>query len=149
MLLEQLKERLEADQKKARSAWEKGVFSYAVEMVEGVQNDQIMSQEKDAEKHDASDYLNHVGARGIKIDQFWTVDERIKLNKLAHDCSWGGIFEIMNENIVDRLCTPGEKKRFSNGKMQIGPSPKKQWPDVQGSAVYSALVKIHDILRNG
>lgn len=148
MLLEQLKERLEAEQKKARSAWEKGVFSYAVEMVENVQNDSIMSREQYAEKHDVGDFLNHVGGRGINMNAFWTVDDRIKVRHLSNDASWGGNFEMYNDDVVKRLCTPGEIKKYESGRMQYGPNSKEQWIDVQSRAVNQAVNKIHFILRH-
>lgn len=149
MKLEELKKELEAKQAKARSAWDKGVYSYAVEMVENIQGDSTMSQKENAEDHDVSDFLNHVDGRGISICAFWTVDDRIKVRHLAESVSWGGNFDIYNSSIVERLCTPSENKRYNAGRMQNGPKSREKWMDTQARAVNYAIWRIHKILRIG
>lgn len=148
MKLEELKKELETRQNKSRSAWDKGVYSYAVEMVENIQNDSIMSQEQDAEKHDVSDFVNHVDGRGISMSDFWTMDARIKVHRLCDSSSWGGNFDIYDGSIVERLCTPSEIRRYNSGRMQNGPTSRERWMDTQTRAINSAIFRIHGIIRD-
>ena len=148
MLFEELKNKLEAEQKKARSAWDKGVYSYALEMIENINGDQTMKKDQVVENHDLSDFLNHVDGRGLNMGAFWTVDDRIKARRIAEAASWGGNFDIYDGDIVERLCTPGEIKRYNSGRMQNGPNCRERWMDVQARAINKAVWEIHFILRH-
>lgn len=148
MLLQELKTILEQNQNKARSAWDKGVWGYAVEMVENIESDSIMRQEPDASNHDVSDFLNHVEGRGLSMTEYWDRDDWSKVRRLSGSVSWGGNFEIFDDGVVERLCTPSEIRRYNAGRMQNGPRSGERWLDVQARAVNSAVVRIHNILRD-
>lgn len=99
-----------------RSAWNKGVKLYALEILEclpyNVEYGSIESLKADA--------LN--GA------QDW------------REYSWGGCSLIYNQDIAERLCTPSELKKTRNGERR--PNSREDWLDVQARALYQAFALI-------
>ena len=95
-----------------RSAWNKGVKAYALEILEdmpsNVEYGSIESMKADA--------LN--GARDW--DQY----------------SWGGCSLAYNEDIANRLCTPSELKKTRNGALR--PNSREEWLDTQARALRQA-----------
>ena len=77
---------------KTRSAWERGVKEYAVELVENLDADDIPECRRDLEK------LLLSGA------ETWG------------DYSWGGCSLIYNQDIAHRLCSPSELRRTRNAQ---------------------------------
>lgn len=77
----------ELENRKDRSAWDKGVTIYALELIENIDDNEIPTKEI---------LLN--GART------WS------------EFSWGGCSLIYNEDIAERLCCPSELKRTRNGE---------------------------------
>ena len=92
-----------------RSAWERGVKAYALEMLEELdeQLDSTCSPEK---------LLN--GAKD------WS------------EYSYGGNTLIYDADIAERLCSPSELKRTKNGENP--PNKSEQWLDVQARALRQA-----------
>ena len=97
---------------KTRSAWERGVKEYAVELVENLDADDIPECRRDLEK------LLLSGA------ETWG------------DYSWGGCSLIYNQDIAQRLCSPSELRRSRNGERK--PNGREQWLDTQACALYHA-----------
>ena len=99
-----------------RSAWSKGVHTYAVELIEELENiEEVCNLNllKKALLNGASDWAEY---------------------------SWGGCSLIYNEDIAERLCTPSELKRTRNGERR--PNAREQWLDVQARALYQACNRI-------
>lgn len=95
-----------------RSAWNRGVKAYALELLEelpkNVEYGSIQSLE--------ADLLN--GARD------W------------NQYSWGGCSLIYDEDIAKRVCTPSELKKTRNGERR--PNSREEWPDTQARALSQA-----------
>lgn len=97
--------------KKARSAWDNGVISYAVELLD---------------KLDREEYSNEKELRQALLNGADSWDAY----------SWGGCSEIYDCDIAARLCTPSELKKTRNGKRK--PNASEEWLDVQARALYQA-----------
>jgi hypothetical protein len=93
-----------------RSAWRRGVQSYALEMVEGAE---IELTPDNVQSH----LLN--GAQSWK--QF----------------SEGGCSLIYDADIAERLCSPYELKKKKGGELQ--PNSRENWLDVQARALFQAF----------
>lgn len=95
-----------------RSAWNRGVKAYALELLEelpkNVEYGSIQSPE--------ADLLN--GARD------W------------NQYSWGGCSLIYDEDIAKRVCTPSELKKTRNGERR--PNSREEWLDTQARALSQA-----------
>lgn len=103
-------------QSPARSAWSKGVKLYALELIEGLPED----QELYGSPADKKALLN--GAQDWK------------------EFSYGGCALIYNQDIARRLCTPSEYKRTKAGRNN--PNARENWLDVQARALYQAAALI-------
>lgn len=119
---EQLREAIEAE--RTRSAWDRGVNAYALELLES---------------------LEEAAAGG------WFDRENLKAPKLLakallngaddwQQFSWGGSSLIYNEDIAERLCNPSELKKTRNGERR--PNSREDWLDVQARALYQASSRI-------
>ena len=92
-----------------RSAWGRGVKSYALEMIES------------AEVELTRDNVESVLLNGAR-------------NWNAY--SFGGCAEIYDADIAERLCSPSELKRKNGGDLQ--PNSRESWLDVQARALFQA-----------
>lgn len=112
-LLNVLKERT------PRSAWGKGVRNYAIDLIDGLEIEQIPTDRKELETL----LLN--GAKDW--EQF----------------SYGGCALVYDGDIAEALCTPSELKATRNGERQ--PNKNETWLDVQARALYQAfrVIRIH------
>ena len=114
------------EQAKTRSAWDRGVKEYALELLEDLEiaaNDGYI---------DADDLCNR------------RMMEKAMLNG-AHDWrqySEGGCSLIYDGQIAKRLCTPGELRKTDNGRKD--PNRSERWIDVQTRALYQAAILILD-----
>lgn len=97
---------------KPRSAWGKGVKSYAIELVEYVEMEDFAG----------SDSLR----------------EKVLLNGAENwrHYSEAGCALIYNSDIAGRLCAPWEIKRTKNGK--LNPNSRETWLEVQSRALSQA-----------
>lgn len=98
--------------RKTRSAWDKGVTLYALELLDNLRD----LPEAETRKELETALLN--GARN------WS------------EYSWGGCSLIYNSDIAERLCTPSELKRRNGGEWR--PSRCEEWLDVQARALSQA-----------
>ena len=109
---------------KARSAWNRGVVAYALELIEELE-DAISGGYFDAEDIESPKLL-----------------ERQLLNGASNwiEYSWGGCSLIYNGDIADRLCTPSELKKTRNGERR--PNSREEWLDTQARALRQASRQI-------
>ena len=110
-----------------RSAWNKGVKLYALELLEDLKE-------------------------GIEGGWYYDDDitaprilEKMLLNGASSwsEYSWGGCSLIHNGEIAERLCTLSELKKTRNGERK--PNKEEEWIDTQARALYQAaqLIKHH------
>ena len=98
--------------KHGRSAWARGVHAYAVDLVEGMEDDADLANEVILQK----ELLN--GA------QSWA------------QYSEGGAALCYDADIAKRLCPPSELKRTKWG--MLPPNGRETWLDVQARALWQA-----------
>lgn len=126
-IYERMTKELEA--RKDRSAWDKGVTVYALELVEQLAE----------------------AAEGGYIDAEDLTAPRMLRKALLNGAddwsaySWGGCSLIYNSNIAKRLCCPSELKRTRNGERR--PNSREEWLDVQARALFQAANRVYKALR--
>lgn len=103
------------EEKNCRSAWNRGVRDYAIELIENL-------KPKDFESLHGLYNAMLNGARD------W------------NEYSWGGCSLIYDGDIAERLCTPSELKKTRNGERR--PNSREEWLDVQARALYQASNKV-------
>lgn len=109
----------ELENKKNRSAWDKGVNLYAIELLENLET--------------------------VPTDR--TELETVLLNGADswEQFSWGGCSLIYNQDIAERLCCPSELKKTRNGKRR--PNNHEEWLDTQARALFQACNRIKKTVR--
>lgn len=123
MNIEKLRESIAAE--KQRSAWDKGVTQYALELV-----DELAEQ---------------IG--GGYVDLAELAKPRILRAALLNgakdwrEYSWGGCSLIYDPDIASRLCCPSELKKTRNGERR--PNGREEWLDVQGRALFQAANRVY------
>lgn len=110
----------ELEARKDRSAWNKGVTNFAIDLIDGVED-------------------------GTNITRK-TIQETL-LNGADNwmQYSYGGCYLIYDGDIAKALCTPSELKRKRGGELQ--PNSRETWLDVQARALSQACARIKAILR--
>lgn len=109
---------------KQRSAWDKGVTQYALELVVQL-NEQIN------------------GGYFAESDLTDTKKVREALLNGAKDWSqysWGGCPLAYDVDIAERLCCPSELRKTRNGERR--PNSREEWLDVQARALHQAANRI-------
>lgn len=120
--IEKLYQSIESE--KQRSAWDKGVTQYALEMVE-----QLGEQINDG-------YFE-------ELDLTESKKVRAALLNGAADWSqysWGGCSLIYDSDIAERLCSPSELKKTRNGERR--PNSREEWLDTQARALFQAANRV-------
>ena len=120
--IEKLYQSIESE--KQRSAWDKGVTQYALELVEQL-----------------GEQIN--GGYFEELDLTESKKVRAALLNGAADWSqysWGGCSLIYDGDIAERLCCPSELKKTRNGERR--PNSREEWLDVQARALYQAANRI-------
>lgn len=107
--------------KRCRSAWEKGVRLYALEIVESLEQRANVEGEHPV---------------NVKELQHWALFGAMDWTQYSE----GGCALIYNKDIAERLCTPSELKKTRNG--QRDPNPRESWIDVQTRALYQAWERV-------
>lgn len=112
-----------------RSAWDKGVTVYALELLEELQEaidgGYFFPDDLAAPKVLEKGLLNGAGN--------W------------HNYSWGGCSLIYDGDIAARLCTPSELKRNHNGERR--PNNREEWLDVQADALHQASRRVMQAVK--
>lgn len=103
---------LAIENQKHRSAWDKGVNEYALELVEFLE-DNDLPVTKEAMLNGAS---------------CW------------EQASYGGSHLIYNGDIAERLCSPSELKKCKYGENR--PNCQEDWLDVQTRALHQACDRV-------
>ena len=101
-----------AAHKAGRSAWSRGVKTYAFELVEGLDTSADLANEELLRKA----LLNGAGD--------W------------QQYSEGGCALVYNADIAERLCSPSELKRCKGGERQ--PNARETWLECQSRALWQA-----------
>ncbi len=120
--IEKLYQSIESE--KQRSAWDKGVTQYALELVEQL-----------------SEQIN--GGYFEELDLTESKKVRAALLNGAVDWSqysWGGSALIYNGDIAERLCNPSELKKTRNGERR--PNSREEWLDTQARALFQAANRV-------
>lgn len=116
--IKKIREAIES--KPAHSAWERGVKVYALELLDGLQED-----------------IEH-GWQDMDVLYSPELLKKALLNGAADwsQYSCGGCSLCYDCQIAERLCTPSELKRKCGGDLQ--PNSRETWLDVQARALYQA-----------
>jgi hypothetical protein len=113
--------------KKGRSAWARGVYNYAWELIDNVEQN-----------------YNYIGMK--EHDQISMKELECYMLNGASDWksySWGGSSLIYDSDIAQALCTPSELKKTDNGRRR--PNKNEEWLDVQARALTQAAHLIKSI----
>lgn len=102
-------------QKDARSVWKRGVYDYAIMLLDN-----------------RSD-LENFHTNGLE-------EELLNGARDWHQYSYGGFACIVDSDIAERLCTPSELKRCDYGRLK--PNSREEWLDVQTRALCQAYEMI-------
>lgn len=120
--IEKLYQSIESE--KQRSAWDKGVTKYALELVEQL-----------------GEQIN--GGYFEELDLTESKKVRAALLNGAADWSqysWGGCSLIYDSDIAERLCNPSELKKTRNGERR--PNSREEWLDTQARALFQAANRV-------
>ena len=107
--------------RRARSAWDKGVNLYALDLLADLEDGEGLRGLPAADTVGACAALY---ARLLDGTPDWD------------EYSWGGCSLIYNGEIAARLCSPSELKRTRDGEWR--PNRREEWLDVQARALYQA-----------
>lgn len=107
--------------RKDRSAWDKGVTIYALELLE--------------------EYAERAAYEGRQAANTAEFKEWLKNGASDWDqYSWGGSSLIYNSDIAERLCCPSELKKTRNGERR--PNSHEEWLDTQARALRQAAGRL-------
>jgi len=109
--------------KRFRSAWDKGVCLYALELLDNLEE----------------------AVRGGYVQKGTYLNDTIEgflLNGASDwsEFSWGGCSLIYGGDIAERLCTPSELKRTDHGNRK--PNSNEEWLDTQARALSQASKRV-------
>ena len=115
------------ESKSARSAWDKGVKEYAIELCEAI-----------------DDHIYYTDGKDIRNAAEL---EDIALNGAENweQYSYSGNALIYNGDIAERLCAPCELRKTANGAKD--PNARENWIDVQARALYQAFRLVSEAFR--
>lgn len=123
--IEEVRKELKA--RKDRSAWDKGVTVYALELLDDL--------EENRRFNNADMYIHPLELKAELLNGADSWDAY----------SWGGSALIYDCDIAERLCTPSELKRTRNGERR--PNSREEWLDTQARALYQAARRIQVAAR--
>lgn len=109
--------------RKDRSAWDKGVTAYAIDLLDQYQERAEFERREAASRKELEEWL-------LNGASTWG------------EYSWGGSAQIYNGDIAKRLCNPSELKRTHNGERR--PNSREEWLDVQARALAQAAKRLID-----
>lgn len=119
----------ELNNKKCRSAWDKGVNEYTFELCESLA--ESLTYYKLEEVPENPKELEKMLLNGAES---WS------------QYSWGGCSLIYNSDIAERLCSPSEFKKCREGERR--PNSREEWLDTQARALFQASNRIKKIVNN-
>lgn len=115
---------------KHRSAWQKGVNEYAVDLLETIRG-AVEGGWMDAEDLGSPKLVERAMLNGASD---WS------------EYSWGGCAMIYDADIAKTLCTPSELKRTDNGRKR--PNANEEWLDTQARALFQASIVAKKALQD-
>lgn len=117
------------EQRKDRSAWSRGITSYAVDMLQQL-----------------TEYYNGGYISADDLSDF-TACKTATLNGARDWCeySWGGSALIYDGDIAAALCNPSELKKTRNGERK--PNSREEWLDVQARALRQAFSRVYSAIK--
>jgi hypothetical protein len=118
--------RAELNARHDRSAWDKAVTLYALDLLEDVQ--------------EGADNMERLPLDGAELEQ-WALNGASCWEQYSN----GGCSICYNADIAARVCTPSELKRKHGGAYE--PNSRETWLDVQARALYQACNRIRTICR--
>lgn len=107
--------------RKDRSAWDKGVTAYAVDLLDEYQVRAEFEGREAADRKELEEWL-------LNGASTWS------------EYSWGGSALIYNSDIAKLLCSPSELKRARNGERR--PNSREEWLDTQARALAQAANRL-------
>ena len=107
--------------RKDRSAWDKGVTAYAVDLLDEYQMRAEFEGREAADRKELKEWL-------LNGASTWS------------EYSWGGSALIYNGDIAKLLCSPSELKRTHNGERR--PNSREEWLDTQARALAQAADRL-------
>lgn len=117
----------ELEARKGRSAWDKGVNAYALELVETLKECVAYEGRNPESEEECREWM-------LNGAQNWDV------------YSWGGSSLIYDCDIAERLCTPSELKKTRYGERR--PNSREEWLDTQARALYQACNRVARLYRS-
>ena len=114
----------ELEVRKDRSAWGRGVNTYALELMEELRERAVDEGRNPEPGKECREWMLN-GARD------W------------NQYSWGGSSLIYDGDIAERLCTPSELKKTRHGERR--PNSREEWLDTQARALYQACDRVSRI----
>ena len=118
--------RAELEARKDRSAWDRGVTAYALDLVD------------DLEERAAYEGRN---PETVKECREWMLNGASDWGQY----SWGGSSLIYDSDIAERLCTPSELKKTRHGERR--PNSREEWLDTQARALNQAATRVARLYR--
>lgn len=118
--------RAELNARHDRSAWDKAVTLYALDLLDDVQ--------------EGADNMERLPLDGAELEQ-WALNDASCWEQYSN----GGCSICYNADIAARVCTPSELKRKHGGTYE--PNSRETWLDVQARALYQACNRIRKICR--
>lgn len=118
--------RAELNARHDRSAWDKAVTLYALDLLDDVQK--------------GADNMERLPLDGAELER-WALNSASCWEQYSN----GGCSICYNADIAARVCTPSELKRKHNGAYE--PNSRETWLDVQARALYQACNRIRKICR--
>lgn len=110
--------------KRCRSAWDRGVRLYALELIDSMEE----RSQWDVEPFPYT----------LKECRRWMLNGAADWQQYSE----GGCSLCYDVDIAKRLCTPSELKKTDNGRK--APNARESWIDVQTRALYQAAARVED-----
>lgn len=117
----------ELEARKDRSAWDRGVNAYALELAEELRERAACEGRNPESEKECREWM-------LNGAQDW------------EQYSWGGSALIYDGDIAERLCCPSELKRNRHGERR--PNSREEWLDVQARALYQACNRVASAYRS-
>lgn len=127
MNIQELKNKLEEEQKHARGAYQKAIYQYAFELVDNIADNYIST----AEELEHLENITNLKERALNGASDW------------NQYSWGGCSLCYNYDILSRLFCPSIVKKYKNADTVRG----RHLLDYQATALSRAFSKINFIIK--
>lgn len=117
----------ELEAQKYRSAWDRGVNAYALELLEELRERAAYEGLNPEPGKECREWM-------LNGAQNWA------------QYSWGGSSLIYDSDIAERLCTPSELRKTRHGERR--PNSREEWLDTQARALNQACNRVSRVYRS-